>query len=361
MVVATVTTVSLFLAPASGADPALEALAPSHPPASGITCSVTDSRITEASGMAVGADRLYLVNDGGDRLTVFVLDRNCRTLQVLSDPTDPYDVEDLAREPDGTLWFADTGDNREVRDTVALESRSPSGTVTVYRFSYPDGAHDTEALLLERSGRPFLVTKNPFGQSGVYTPTRTPSVGEVTPLRKVTTLRFRPTGTPGGPVGVVSQLLVTGGAVSPDGTRLAVRTYTDLYLWTVRDGDIGEALRSGHPTRVALPEEKQGESVAFTPDGRSVLTTSEGLPAPVHQITVPPPNARANANGPADRNSPTGATDPAGSTATLSPSAATQHDSSKDEHGSRPVYVNLLLAAIIATVIVIGLGRLRRK
>lgn len=300
--------------------------------------------------MAVSPDRLYLINDGGDRLTVFVLDRRCRTLRVRSDPTDPFDVEDLARTSDGTLWFADIGDNRRDRDTVALETLTPSGSVALYRFRYPDGAHDAEALLLDQSRRPYLVTKNPLGTSGVYTPARPPVAGVDTPLRRVTTLRFGLTGTPGGPVGPVSQLLVTGGAVSPDGTRIALRTYTDLYLWTVRDHDIGAALRTGHPVRVALPEERQGESVAFAPDGRSVLTTSEGLPAPVHLLRLPPPVAAT----------PTASPTPTRTASTPSPSAAIRSDP-PSHGGGRPVYVNVLLAALIATVIVLGLGRLRRK
>lgn len=292
-----------------------------------------------------------MVNDGGTRVTVFVLDHRCRVRRVEGDDTDPFDVEDLARSPDGTLWLADTGDNRSSRDSVAVETLAPDGTSALYRFTYPDGPHDAEALLLGAGDRPYVVTKNPLGISSVYTPARAPSTASPVPLRKVTTLRFRFTGTPGGPVGAVSQLLVTGGAVSPNGTRVALRTYTDLYLWTVRHGDIGAALRDGDPTRVPLPSEKQGESVAFTPDGRTVLTTSEGSPAPVHAVSLPPVSDR-----PATRSARSGP-----SVATPSPSAAVRAAKSSDDGGSRPVYVNLILAAVIATVIVVGLGRLRRK
>lgn len=321
-----------------------------------VSCRITDPRIVEASGLAVTADRRYVVNDGGERITVFELDRSCRLVRILANPTDPYDVEDLARTPDGRLWLADIGDNRETRDTVAIEVLSPSGAVTLYRFTYPDRAHDAEALLVDAADRPYIVTKNALGISGVYAPDGTLSASRTTPLRKVATLHFLPTGTPGGPVGAVSQVLVTGGAVSPDGTRLALRTYTDLYLWTVRDGDVADALRNGKPTRLPLPREEQGESVAFTPDGRSVLTTSEGLAAPVHMVALPPPGTPSPS--PTASPSPSPAHRPArGSHHASEASGAGQQDGGS----SRPVYVNAILAALIATAVVTGLGRLRRR
>ena len=45
-----------------------------------------------------------------------MLDRKCQVQRVLTDPADPYDVEDLARTADGTLWLSDTGDNRGKRE-----------------------------------------------------------------------------------------------------------------------------------------------------------------------------------------------------------------------------------------------------
>ena len=147
-------------------------------------CTIRDSRITESSGLAAAGDSLYTVNDGGTRLRVFVLDRSCRVRRTIQAALDPYDVEDLARAADGTFWLADTGDNALSRSTVALERLRPDGTATLFRLTYPDGPHDAEALLLDRSGRPFIVTKEPLS-SGVYTPVDALSAGGPTALRKV--------------------------------------------------------------------------------------------------------------------------------------------------------------------------------
>ena len=84
-------------------------------------CTIRDQRIDESSGLAASGDRLWTVNDGGSRLRVFELDRSCRVLRTVGAAIDPYDVEDLARAADGTLWLADTGDNELDRSTVAVE------------------------------------------------------------------------------------------------------------------------------------------------------------------------------------------------------------------------------------------------
>jgi hypothetical protein len=265
-------------------------------------CTIRDSRIAESSGLAAAGSSLYTVNDGGSRLRVFVLDRTCRVRRTIEAPLDPYDVEDLARTPDGTLWLADTGDNSLARSTVALERIRPDGTATLFRLTYPDGPHDAEALLVDRSGRPYIVTKEPLS-SGVYTPDGPLSAQRPTALRKVRTLTLGPTGTAGGPVGTASQVLVTGGAVSADGRLLVLRTYTDAYVWSAPDGDLEAALRSQSLRRLPLPATEQGEGIAVSPDGRSLLTSTEGLPGPVHEVPLgdaaPPAAPAAGADEPA--------------------------------------------------------------
>lgn len=312
-------------------------------------CSITDPRIDESSGLAAAGDQLYTINDGGSRLQVFVLDRGCRVRRVISNPTDPYDVEDLARTADGTLWLADIGDNDTNRSTVALELLTEGGEVTLFRFRYPDGPHDAETLLVDGRGRPYIVTKEPL-RSGVYTPDGSPSTTRATPLRKVGTLTFGPTGTSGGPVGIASQVLATGGAVAPDGSRLVIRTYTDAYLWTIPNGDIAAALRADPERRIPLPATRQGEAVTFAPDGRSLLTSTEIDPAPIDSIPLgdPPATTAAPASG-----SATGAA----SAGPSSTSAAAER--AGDSNGSGSGARNLLIAAVLATGLIWLGSRLR--
>jgi len=206
-------------------------------------------------------------------------------LRTIEAGIDPYDVEDLARARDGAFWLADIGDNELNRSTVALERLRPDGSATLFRLTYPDGPHDAEAVLLTPSGTLFIATKEPLA-SNVYTPAGALSATRPTPLRKVASTGFLPTGTAGGPAGTAGQVVVTGGAVSPDGRTVVLRTYTDAYVWSAPDGDVAAAISSGQRRRIPLPSTAQGEAVAFTPDGRSLLTSTEGVPAPVHVIPL---------------------------------------------------------------------------
>ena len=97
---------------------------------------------------------MLAISDGGDRLSVLVLDDSLHRHRRADRPLDPYDPEDLGVSADGTIWVADTGDNRAERATVALHALRPDGGASLYRLTYPDGAHDAEALLWRRTARP---------------------------------------------------------------------------------------------------------------------------------------------------------------------------------------------------------------
>ncbi|WP_156758386.1 hypothetical protein [Actinokineospora pegani] len=268
-------------------------------PAPRDVCAVTDKRLAELSGLVSDGKRWYAVNDGGTRTTVYVLNRTtCAVERVINGPTDPYDVEDLARGADGTFWLADTGDNRAQRESVALIALTPSGETTLYRLTYPDRPRDTEALLLDRDGVPYLVTKSVFGVSDIFRPTGPLASPGPTPLENVGTVQIKSTDTQGGPINqMVGSMTITGGAVSADGAVVALRTYTDAYLFSAPDGDIATALTKGTPARVPLPAEKQGEAIAFEPDG-TLVSASEGTGEPIRLVEgaaalAPSPGQRA--------------------------------------------------------------------
>lgn len=251
-------------------------------PAPTTVCTIGDERLTEVSGLASDGPNLYAVNDGGTQLEVYVLGRDCGVRRVISGGIDPYDVEDLARAKDGTLWLADTGDNDKRRDTVALHALRPDGQASLYRLTYPDGQHDAEALLLDRAGVPHVVTKNVLGEAAVYRPIGPLRSPGPTKLRKVAAVSLAVTDTPGGPVGTTGSMLVTGGAVSVDGSVVALRTYTEAYLYPAPDGDVVAALRR-EPVRISLPNEDHGEAIAFAPNG-TLLSVSEGLRQSVRAV-----------------------------------------------------------------------------
>jgi hypothetical protein len=320
-------------------------------PAPEAVCTVTDERLAELSGFATGEEHWYAVNDGGTQIEIFVLGRDCSVQRTITDPVDPYDVEDMARAADGTLWLADTGDNRKQRDTVALHEVRPDGRTTLYRLTYPDGQHDAEALLLDRAGTPYVVTKNVLGLAEVYRPAAPLSSPGPTPLENAGSLRVESTDTQGGPVGPTGSVLVTGGAVSADGTVVALRTYTDAYLYPAPDGDIAAALQRS-PVRVPLPGESQGEAIAFEPDG-TLLSASEGTGEPVRTIEGAIGLVPAGEDGSA----------PEGASAAgegSDPENAENSGDSADPPGL-PVLPGIAIAVTVAAVVVLGTGRLAHR
>lgn len=257
----------------------------------GVLCTPSDAGLAELSGLAMLGGRLFAVPDAGADESVVELGDDCSAVRRIPAPVDPYDVEDLAAGPDRRLWLSDTGDNAARRETVALISLDPAtGAGDLYRLTYPTGARDGETLLIGRDGVPLFVSKALFGASTVYRPADGKTLTDLAspgpnPLEQVGVLRLGPTDTPGGPLAGGSSTLITGGAVSADGTVAAVRTYTDVYLFHAPDGDLVAALTAGPQLRIPVAGEPQGEAVAFTPDG-DLLTASESNGGPMPQIRV---------------------------------------------------------------------------
>ena len=234
-----------------------------------------DPALLESSGLAVSARHdgvLWTHADGGSVAQVRAVDGRGRTVAVVTlDGIDPYDPEALAPGRIGgepALFLGDIGDNSLLREDVSVFGlREPATlsdrTVTPewYRFRYPDGPHDAEALLVHpRTGRIFIATKDLSGAGLYRAPRRVVTADEgVNPLRRV---------------GDVPSF-VTDGAFLHDG-RYVLRTYGSVYLYSGRREPLA---------RDALPPQPQGESIAA--DGDRLLVGSEGERSAVYAVTVP--------------------------------------------------------------------------
>jgi hypothetical protein len=288
--------------PAAAAVPASSArpVAAAGPPSFGddsTWCDLDDPRIDESSGLAVSSrdpSRLWTHNDSGDSARLFALgapqhDR-CPTVGVVQlKGVDAFDAEDLAPGPGGTLWLADIGDNVGQRQRIVLdritEPASVAGTTTVdaqrFRYRYPDQPHDAEALLISPSGQVVVVTKGSTSHPRIYAAPGHPAASAAPAPDGVTTLMSA--GDLNAPESGGFFSAVTGGAVSPDGHTVVLRTYLDAYVYDVPGEDLVAALQAA-PRRIDLPAQAQGESVAFSRDGRSLFLSSEGVDAPILQL-----------------------------------------------------------------------------
>jgi hypothetical protein len=247
-------------------------------------CVITDHRLIGLSGLIVTRTGYFAISDSNTdkrAIRVWLLDKHCHLVRSISYPTAAYDPEDAAVGRDGTIYVADIGDNGRRRSSIGLWRIAPGDTRPhLYRYRYPDHAHDAEALLLADDDSPVFVTKEP-GVSHLFVPTgpADPS-GRPVALREVGTFTPVATGTANG-LGIVGNLLVTGGANAPDRTSVALRTYSDAYVWDVPYGDVVAAITTTKPRIVPLPGEPQGESVAFDPTGTRLFTVSDRESVPV--------------------------------------------------------------------------------
>lgn len=244
--------------------------------------------LTESSGLAVShlnPGVFWSHNDSGDGPKVYALAEEGYTLVTVTvQGAQAVDWEDMDLGPCGAcacLFLADVGDNGLVRGGGTLyrvaeplvDERALGATATVpldraLTFVYPDGPHNCETFWVEpRSGIPYLLTKDQDGRAEVFRfPEANPASLPAT-LVKVADLEFLHHG----PLGRVT----TGGGMTADGARLAVRTYKEAWEWEVGAGTLADAL-ADEPMHIDLPRRKQGEALTYSPDGLYLYTTSEG-------------------------------------------------------------------------------------
>lgn len=282
--------------------------APASAAAPRTACVLKDPRLDEVSGLVATPTGYIAMNDGKfgtSVLQLFVLDRSCRVVRVITDRGfNPLDPEDLARTPDGTVWVGDIGDNSRQRERIAVDRIPPGASRGVtYRLTYPDHPYDAEALLVQPDRRVLIVTKTLSGVVQVFVSSR-PLTGPpaTVPLTAAGEVTIAPTQTDGGSdVGGFASTFVTGAALSADGRRVVLRTYTDAYEWDVDGSDLAAAMTRGKPRRTALPGEPQGEAITYAVDGSAYVTASEGIGQPL--LWWPAPAQPTAMNAPAEPSS----------------------------------------------------------
>ena len=274
-----------------------EPTAPPPGPILRIRAGYVPRELRESSGVAVSRRHdgiLWSHNDSRNENLLFAttLAGELRgTYRVVG--ADNRDWEDIASAPchDGPgdcLYIADTGDNgrrqREVAIFVVPEPTPRPGDTARIRetapaqkwvIRYDDGPQDVEAIAVAPDGEVLLVSKGRGGPVRLYAvkpehvrgerPTSARLIREmdITPLRLV-------------------GRWVTGAAISPDGRRMVIRTYTELFFY--RLDAASRWTRLGSPCFLGA-EEPQGEGVDFL-DGETLVLTSEAAPGRRGPITV---------------------------------------------------------------------------
>jgi hypothetical protein len=260
-------------------------------------CELADRRIAEASGLVASRRHpgtYYTHNDSGGKPEVYLIDRSGRTrLTIELTSASNSDWEDIAIAPDGDGGFdvcvADIGDNDGKRKQIRIyrfpEPELSAGegvesTIKIrpreYSLRYDDGPRNAEAFLVDpKSGDGYVIEKSTKGDAGAY---RLPSPWpENATVKRAATLHF--------PKSSAVERLITGATASPDGMRVAARSYVCGWEWRLDNvaGAGFAGIFATEPVRLSLAAEPQGEAIAYTNDGAGLLTLSEKRPAVLYE------------------------------------------------------------------------------
>jgi hypothetical protein len=240
--------------------------------------------LNEVTGMVVTQAGVAVIeghNDNPTQVKIQTLDQACKaTLKTWTGGVDPVDPQDLAVASDGSYVLCDCGDSDGSRPRIAIE-KAPAGggAASIYRFKYPNGSLNAQAMLLTKADLPIIFAQETGGKTGIYTaaampPANTPTEGQEGALTRAGEFTPKKTNTPN-PKGAVGEAIVTGAAKSADGKHVVVRTFSDAYEYNVGDdGDIVNAILNTKPNVTPLPNEPQGEAIAYTADGAKFITLS---------------------------------------------------------------------------------------
>jgi hypothetical protein len=253
--------------------------------AGGVACEpkaplVRVPELPEGSGLAASrrtAGRFWSHNDSGEAV-LFALDGSGRVtgrVQVAGASVDDWEAIGVGPCPGGScIYIADIGDNEAKRRQItvyrlpepAADASGPAQVDAVFHATYPDGAHDAEALLVRSDGRLHIVTKGDTGLVSLY---RFPAE-----LRAGTTMRLERVGAPRDPRQPGENARITDGAVSPDDRWVVLRSRETLTFYRSADLFAGNWRPAGAHALSSLGE-PQGEGVTFGSD-RAVYLMSEG-------------------------------------------------------------------------------------
>jgi len=264
-------------------------------------------RLIESSGVAVSRAYpgvLWTHNDSGDGPYLYATDlRGTDRGALLVPGAQAIDWEDMSLGPcpvafplqprpprsnaPTCIYLADTGDNMEFRPFVTIyaipEPAPPEragdtlGTTrapAVLRLRYPDGSHDVEAVYVSpRDTALFLVSKGSTRRSAIRlyrvdrSAWRTPdTTTDIVVATLVQALDIRPHSESG--------RVVTAGAIRPDGRLVALRTYSEIYLFYPGVG--GRLLTARERPCNIAGLEIGGEAIDFLDDSTLVMTSEAG-------------------------------------------------------------------------------------
>ncbi len=261
---------------------------------------ITDQRVPEISGMALSNrsdDVLWVLNDSGDKAFIYALKKNGDFIAAVKiKDADNNDWEDLASfQMDGVpyLLIGDIGANVSNPETFSLylvkEPHVTDDNVDLERridFRYNDGSRDCEAMAVDPiRGKILLLSKRD-------SPARLYEIDLHSNLQIQTAyFRGQVTSIPQPTDAEIQSHLdryhaqPTALDIQPN-AKIAVLTYRRLFVYDIASQQsYVEAMNDSNGAIIEYPALKQAEAMCFDYDGRSILITTEDLPAEILKIS----------------------------------------------------------------------------
>jgi hypothetical protein len=226
-----------------------------------------DAKITESSGLVASRRYpgiLWTHSDGGYQF-LFAINTNGHRIGAFGVPGNLIDWEDIAIDPAGGIYLADTGSNGLVRTHVAVHRvAEPNpykrfGNTKINRSWYlrfPEGKQqDCEALFVHNGFGYLIQKRTPTGEVSMYR-FRLADRRRSIPLQRVARL---PIGSP-----------VTAADLSLDSKRLALTTSDGIFLYILNGGPPSAA--SVTPIFFPFADDSMEGGTFF---GEGFLTTNE--------------------------------------------------------------------------------------
>lgn len=278
---------------------------------------VTDPMLAEISGLAVtrwSDERIWAINDSGGEAALYLLDAGGNYLgKVEVSGARNSDWEELAtfyHEGRPHIVIADVGDNANLKEG---EIRGQRSHVSLYiveeprfegarpalnervklswtqKFVYEDGPRDCESVAVDPSSGMLLLMSKRTNPPVLYElPLGPEYAGERQVARRLGFVDGLPIPRdkeklPDNRYGQYS-FQNTAMDISSDGRQAAVLTYGATWLFERHSDETWSEAFARDPMLVATPFLTQAEALAFTPDGRSLYVTTEGIPAPMLRL-----------------------------------------------------------------------------
>jgi hypothetical protein len=251
-----------------------------------------------ASGLLKGI--YYVHNDSGDTSRFFAITPQGALRSTIyfngeaGEILGVRDCEDIAvgpgpRKGKSYVYVGDIGDNGSIRRYVTIyrmeEQKSWAAKDSVIKttavrayFKYPDGPRDAETLMIDPVEKLIYIVSKRTDSVNVYTTPLNLKANDTLTLTLRCKLFFN---------GFRPFKWITAGDISKDGQQILLKDYMKVYYWKRNNNEPVWKTMQRKPAELPYQQEKQGEAIGFTPDGKGYYTTSEGVFAPIYYYKVP--------------------------------------------------------------------------